>query len=112
MLLGSEVAMEDHAGDIVHDIRPLVRRLGKQPAEWQRRDLVDLCLQQPIRVINFRYPSLDGKLRELRLPVNEPAYMSGSWRPARGSTARAYFRASSIPEAATSMRCPSTDGHT
>jgi glutamine synthetase len=67
--------MQDQGNAIEHGIRPLVRRLGKLPAEWQRRDLIDLCLQQPIRVINFRYPSLDGKLRELRLPVNDPAYL-------------------------------------
>lgn len=57
------------------DIRPLVRRLGKPPEEWQRADLVDLCLEDGIRVINFRYPSFDGKLRELRLPVNDDAYL-------------------------------------
>ncbi len=57
------------------DIRPLVRRLGKPPAEWQRADLVQLCIEDGIRVINFRYPSFDGKLRELRLPVNDRAYL-------------------------------------
>ncbi len=51
------------------DVRPLVRRLGKPPEAWQRRDLVELCLEDGIRVVNLRYPSLDGKLRELRLPV-------------------------------------------
>ncbi len=55
-----------------HDIRPLVRRLSKPPSEWRRRDLVALCLDDGIRVLNFRYASLDGKLRELRLPVTDP----------------------------------------
>jgi len=55
--------------DPEHDPRPLVRALGKKPADWQRRDLVDFCLAAGIRVLNFRYPSFDGKLRELRLPV-------------------------------------------
>jgi len=57
------------------DIRPLVRRLGKAPREWRRRDLVELCLADGIRVVNFRYPSLDGKLRELRLPVTSPGHL-------------------------------------
>ena len=52
------------------DVRPLVRRFGKPPADWQRADLVRFCLEQPVRVVNLRYPSLGGKLRELRLPVN------------------------------------------
>jgi len=55
-----------------HDPRPLVRALDKPPGEWQRRDLVDHCLSAGIRVVNFRYPSFDGKLRELRLPVAGP----------------------------------------
>ncbi len=66
----------DHASDLrTPDIRTLVRRLDKPPADWQRRDLVRLCLDEDIRVVNFRFPSLDGKLRELRLPVNNAAYL-------------------------------------
>lgn len=57
------------------DLRPLVQRLKKPPAEWRRRDLAALCLEQGIRVVNFRYPSFDGKLRELRLPVSSPTYL-------------------------------------
>jgi glutamine synthetase len=57
------------------DIRPLVRGLGKPPAEWQRRDLERFCLEHRVRVVNLRYPSLDGKLRELRLPVNDRRYL-------------------------------------
>jgi len=56
-------------------IRPLVRRLDKPPEEWQRADLVELCREDEIRVINFRYSSFDGKLRELRLPVNDLPYL-------------------------------------
>lgn len=62
-------------GDLEHDVRPLVRRLGKPPAAWQRADLVRLCLEDGIRVVSFRYPSFDGKLRELRLPVNGRRYL-------------------------------------
>ncbi|MDJ0841135.1 MAG: glutamine synthetase [Acidobacteriota bacterium] len=60
-----------------NDIRPLVRRLGKLPGEWQRHDLVEFCLENRIRVINFRYASFGGKLRELRLPVNDRDYLEG-----------------------------------
>ena len=68
-------AMADPDFDFAHDIRPLVRRLKKPPSEWRREDLVALCLEDGIRVVNFRYPSFDGKLRELRLPVTSPAYL-------------------------------------
>jgi glutamine synthetase len=60
---------------IAHDIRPLVRELGKPPAEWQREDLLRYCLDRGIRIINFRYHALDGKLKELRLPVNNQSYL-------------------------------------
>ena len=56
-----------------HDPRPLVRRLGKLPSAWQRKDLVDLCLEDGIRIVNLRYPALDGKLKELRIPVGDRA---------------------------------------
>jgi glutamine synthetase len=61
--------------DYSTDIRPLVCRLGKPPEKWQRQDLYDFCLGEGIKVINFRYPALDGKLKELRLPVNNPEYL-------------------------------------
>lgn len=53
-----------------NDVRPLVRRLHKAPEEWQRQDLIELVRRDKIRVINLRYPGFDGKLRELRVPVN------------------------------------------
>ncbi len=55
------------------DIRPMVRRLGKPPQDWQREDIVQWCMDEEVRVLNFRYPAGDGKLRELRLPVNDRA---------------------------------------
>lgn len=52
-----------------HDIRPLVRSIGTPPEEWRRADIEAECLSRGIRVLNLRYASLDGKLRELRVPV-------------------------------------------
>ncbi len=66
--------MTDH-DPRAEDIRPLVRRLGKPPEAWQREDLVRYCLDRRVRVVNLRYPSLGGKLRELRLPVNDRGYL-------------------------------------
>jgi glutamine synthetase len=67
--------MPDSSFDPVRDIRPLVRRLRKPPSEWRRRDLAAMVLEDGIRVVDFHYPSFDGKLRELRLPVTSPAYL-------------------------------------
>jgi glutamine synthetase len=67
--------MNDRRDEFANDIRPLVRKLGKPPAEWRRKDLYDYCLSEGVNVINFRYPALDGKLKELRLPVNDGAYL-------------------------------------
>jgi len=61
--------------DLRHDIRPLVQRLGKPPQDWRRADLVDYCLAHDLRVLNFHYPSLDGKLKELRLPISSRDYL-------------------------------------
>lgn len=67
--------MSDPKDDLSSDIRPLVRRIGKPPAEWKREDLCDYCLREDVKVVNFRYPALDGKLKELRLPVNDSVYL-------------------------------------
>jgi glutamine synthetase len=61
--------------DAAHDARPLVRRLGKPPDRWTRADLVDLCARDGVRVLNLRYPGFDGKLRELRVPINSAAQL-------------------------------------
>jgi len=67
--------MARHEDDPQTDIRPLVRQLGKPPREWQMRDLLEYCLAHQVQVINLRYPSIDGKLKELRLPVNSRNYL-------------------------------------
>jgi glutamine synthetase len=67
--------MSDSKNHHSGDIRPLVRSIGKPPAEWRRKDLHDYCLRENVKVVNFRYPALDGKLKELRLPVNDGAYL-------------------------------------
>jgi len=67
--------MSDGGEDSRYDVRPLVRKLGKMPEEWQRQDLLDFCLGEGIRIVNFRYTGLDGKLKELRVPVNNAYYL-------------------------------------
>ena len=64
-----------NSSDFKHDIRPLARIIGKVPEEWTRGDLVNYCQDHDVKVINFHYPSMDGKLKELRLPVNSHNYL-------------------------------------
>ncbi len=49
---------------------PLVVRLGKPPGEFQRKDLIQFIAEDQIRAIHFRYAGGDGRLKELKLPVN------------------------------------------
>jgi glutamine synthetase len=58
-----------------HDMRPLARWLGKDPRDFTRADLRRYCLETGVAVVNFHYPSIDGKLKELRLPVRDAAYL-------------------------------------
>jgi glutamine synthetase len=50
---------------------PLVRALGKPPAHFTRRDILRFIREHGIRSLHFRYPAQDGKLKELKLPVND-----------------------------------------
>ena len=63
--------MTPTTGDVESDVRPLVRQLKKAPENWQRADLVRWCIERGVRVLNFRYPAFDGKLKELRIPLND-----------------------------------------
>ena len=50
---------------------PLVREIGKDPADFTRQDILAFIRRRGIRTLHFRYPALDGKLKELKLPVND-----------------------------------------
>ena len=68
------MAEHDDPGE---SIQPLVRRLGKPPADWQREDLVRYCLEQRIRV-DFRTPR---RLDRVMNPFEEGAYPAAIARP-------------------------------
>lgn len=50
-------------------MNPLCRLLDKPREEFTRADLVKVVEKQGIERITFRYPALDGKLKELKIPV-------------------------------------------
>ena len=48
---------------------PLSLLLNKPPCEFTRGDLINLIEQKQIERITFHYTALDGKLKELKIPV-------------------------------------------
>lgn len=49
---------------------PLSTLLNKPPSDFQRRDLLRVIEQKQIERITFHYTALDGRLKELKLPVS------------------------------------------
>ncbi len=48
---------------------PLTRILNKPKEEFTREDLIKVFLQQQCELITFHYFGLDGKLKELKIPI-------------------------------------------
>ncbi|TET37750.1 MAG: glutamine synthetase [Planctomycetota bacterium] len=48
---------------------PMLRAIGKPPSDWRRKDLIAYVRESGIERINFRYASIDGRLKELKIPV-------------------------------------------
>jgi len=55
-------------------LTPLVKILGKNPNEFQRKDLMKVIEEHNIKQINLHYIGFDGKLKELKVPVNSYKY--------------------------------------
>jgi len=49
---------------------PIAKILDKNPAEFNRSDLLKIVDVKQIEKITFHYTALDGKLKELKLPVS------------------------------------------
>ncbi len=54
---------------------PLVRHLQKLPQEFTREDLMNYVIDNEIKRIHFRYVDLNGRLKELKLPINNKYYL-------------------------------------
>ncbi len=61
--------MEEHDPVQLH-ASPLVKELGKLPEEFQREDLLDVIEKRGITSLRLRYPANDGRLKELKIPVD------------------------------------------
>jgi len=49
---------------------PLVELLDKPAVEFTRADMIEVILRKQIERITFHYTAIDGKLKELKLPVS------------------------------------------
>ncbi len=49
---------------------PLVKFLGKPREEFTREDLLKVILEKQIERITFHYTALDGKIKELKMPIS------------------------------------------
>ena len=51
---------------------PLAVLLGKPPADFTRADMLRVIAARGIERVTFHYTGIDGKLKELRIPVADP----------------------------------------
>ncbi len=49
---------------------PLSKLLNKPPSQFQRKDLLQILEKKQLERITFHYTALDGRLKELQLPVS------------------------------------------
>jgi glutamine synthetase len=48
---------------------PIVLLTGKQKNDWTRDDLIKVILEKQIERITFNYTGIDGKIKELKIPI-------------------------------------------
>lgn len=49
---------------------PLAKKLGKNPVDFTRNDLLKIIESEEIERITFHYTGIDGKLKELKIPIS------------------------------------------
>jgi len=57
------------------NINPLVAFLGKEQKDFFKDDIIKYVINNGIRIIDFRYPAHDGRLKTLSFPVTGHAYL-------------------------------------
>lgn len=56
-------------------INPLVEFIGKSPAEFTKKDIINYIAEKGIKMLNFMYPAADGRLKSLNFVVNDIQYL-------------------------------------
>ena len=57
------------------NINPLVKELNKLPQEFNRSDLLKIIEKHEIACVSLRHAALDGKIKELKVPVTNYEYI-------------------------------------
>jgi glutamine synthetase len=57
-----------------YSIRPLIQLIDKDPNDFQRKDLLTIIEKEGIRQLNLYYTGMDGKLKEVKVPINNLDY--------------------------------------
>ncbi|MBU0506760.1 MAG: glutamine synthetase family protein [bacterium] len=57
-----------------HSIRPLIQLIDKDPNDFQRKDLLKIIQTEKIKQLNLHYTGMDGKLKEVKIPINHYDY--------------------------------------
>ena len=58
-----------------YSINPVIAAIGKNPKEFTKKDIIAFVIDNQIRVINFRYVAVDGRLKTLSFPVTNVEYL-------------------------------------
>ena len=53
----------------------IAEKLGKDPLEFTKADIIKYVMDEGIRHINFQYPAADGRLKTLNFVINDAAYL-------------------------------------
>lgn len=54
---------------------PVVKYLGKNPAEFTKEDITTFIAANGIEMVNFMYPAADGRLKTLNFVINSAEYL-------------------------------------
>ncbi|MFW6352709.1 MAG: glutamine synthetase beta-grasp domain-containing protein, partial [Bacteroidota bacterium] len=65
--------MDEHFFSSPH---PLVRFLKKEPAQFTREDIINYVTSNDIRLLNFRYPGEDGRLKTLNFAIHSVEHLN------------------------------------
>ena len=58
-----------------YSMNSVAEKIGKAPAGFTKKDVIDFIMAEGIRHINFQYPAGDGRLKTLNFVINDGDYL-------------------------------------
>ena len=62
-------------GTIDYTSHTLAERIGKDPKDFRKSDIISFIREEGIRHVNFLYPAGDGRLKTLNFVINDGEYL-------------------------------------